>query len=677
MDNTTLLVTGLCAITLGYLLFGKKKDPVYTYEHRPAKKDQTAPRRRRGVKELVTSPYPEVHTLYDAFQRGVRVSGSEPCMGTRALDKPGEPFEWQTYNQVNQRITDFGSGLLHLGLKEQDRLGFYAKNQAEWVIGSEACAAYSLVSVAIYDTLGEENREFVVNQAQIKAVVTTRSLLKNIVALARSCPMLKYVVLMAQKDVSQEDREKAQSVGLQIYSFAEVEQLGREHPHEHVPPKPDELAILMYTSGTTSRPKGVMMTHGNIVAVIAGVKDAVSIEKTDVMLSYLPLAHILERAAEASIYCSGGKIGFYQGDLRKLTSDVVALRPTIYVGVPKVFQRVMNAVKKQISDSPGYVQTLFKLAYALKYRALQYGLPTLPFDVLIFNKVKAGLGGKVRLLVSGGAPLGADCHEFLRVCFGPTMQGYGLTETCGGASCTDPQMIYPWEKAGAMMNCSEVKLVSAGKYSVSHNPPQGEVCISGPNITLGYYEMEEKTAEVFVTEDDGERWFHTGDVGQFNPDGTLSIVGRVKDIFKLDTGEYIAPERLETIYAQSKFVANIFVYGNSDKSNIVAVVVPEIGAAESWAKANNVAIPDMDSVVNPNVPASLVENKQLKEAILKDLQQLAEGAKLNRYEQIPVLHLDGLFWTADTGLVTAALKNKRDTLAEHYKDAIDAMYETL
>jgi len=290
-------------------------------------------------------------------------------------------------------------------------------------------------------------------------------------------------------------------------------------------------------------------------------------------------------------------------------------------------------------------------------------------------KVQLALGGRVRYLVSGGAPLSPDCHEFIRVCLGaPFSQGYGLTETCGGASATPHGMPYPYNRAGAPFTCCEIKLVSAGKYSVDSPVPQGEICIRGDNVTLGYYENKEKTDEVFITEEDGERWFHTGDVGQWNDDGTLSIIGRVKDIFKLDGGEYIAPERLETVYCQSKYLSNIFVYGDSNKSSVVAVAVPDAVAAKQWADKNGVNYSNVDE---PNTPKEICDNEEFTKIVKEDLQSIAESAKLNRFEYVPAVTLVGTYWTPDTGLVTDAMKNKRDPLYAEYKDKIDAMYRKL
>jgi len=290
--------------------------------------------------------------------------------------------------------------------------------------------------------------------------------------------------------------------------------------------------------------------------------------------------------------------------------------------------------------------------------------------------VRDGLGGRVRLMMSGGAPFGADCHEFIRICFGCTvMQGYGLTETCGGCSITPWALPIPYKRTGAPIGSAEVKLVDTGIYSSSNNPPQGEVCISGPGVTKGYYEMPEKTAQDFRSHPDGRIWFHTGDVGQWNEDGTLSIIGRTKDIFKLDSGEYVAPERLEGIFAQSRFIGNIFVYGESTKSCLVGIIVPDPLAAMAWAEEKKVSVPDLDRDSKvPNCPQSLCKNPEFKKAILDDLRSIAQKSKLNRFEELLNIYLDSQFWTPDTGLVTDALKNKRPVLEKHYKAELEQLY---
>jgi len=659
----------------GAFLFGlgKVKSGPYSVEVRPAKPGQSAPRRNIAYKDKLKICPAGITTLYDNFQSGLQKSPNGLCFCYRP--DPNSGFVGETYTEVWARIKHFGSGLTHIGLKHEERVGFYAQNCREWALGAEACNAFNFVSVAIYDTLGEEHRPYIVDQSELVAIVTTKKHVKNVCDLKTngefSCGKLKYVVVIDK--LTDEDKAQYAAVGLDAYSFAQVEEIGKNNQVEPIPPSPDDLAVIMYTSGTTSRPKGVMITHGNMAAVVQGIIDGIpAFNNSDRYLSYLPLAHILERAAEAAMISQGASIGFYQGDIRKLTDDIMNWKPTIYAGVPKVFQRVMNTVHTKIANEKPHVRFIFNAAFWLKLKFIQYGLSTALFDKTIFKKTKDGLGGQVKIIVSGGAPLAAECHQFLRVCFGPTVQGYGLTETCGGVSISPFGMPDPWEKAGAPLCCSEIKLVDAGKYSTKSNPPQGEVCVSGPMVTKGYYKNPEKTQEVFVVEEDGERWFHTGDVGQWNKDGTLSIIGRVKDIFKLDGGEYVAPERLETIYAQSPLLSNIFVYGKSDQSYLVAIVIPDSGAARAWASKNNVKYSETPE---PNVPQEICDNKDFQKAVQQSLDAVAGEAKLNRYEYVPKIHLDGRFWSPDTGLVTDALKNKRDPLYDHYAKEIEALYK--
>jgi len=626
---------------------------------------------------LIVSTPSGAKTLYEVFSHSVKMNKDRPLYGTRKAqgDKMG-PYTWESYSAVNTRMLNFGSGLLNIGLAPGSRLGFYSENRADWMIAAHACEAFSLLSVSIYDTLGEENRIFIVSQSQISAVLTKRVHLKNINSLAKDCPRLKNIILF-ESDITEEERSASKNVGLTLYSFAEIEASGSNKPHEPIPPKPDDLAIIMYTSGTTQQPKGVLITHNNLVSTVGGVLETVpALNSDDVYLSYLPLAHILERTVLTTVLSHGARVGFFQGNIRKLDEDIKALKPTLLAGVPKVFQRFANVINQGVSALPPFKQALFKFAFSLKRVLLAAGLPTGIIDKVVFAKVREGLGGRLRLMLSGGAPLGGECHEFLRICLGcPLVQGYGLTETCGGCTITPHFLPNPYRRAGAPIGSVEVVLVDSGNYLSTHVPPQGEVCISGPSVTKGYYEMPEKTASDFKQHGDGRTWFHTGDVGQWNEDGTLSIIGRTKDIFKLDSGEYVAPERLEGIYSGSKFLANIFVYGESSKSSLVAVVVPDAPYALTWAKERGVKVEDESSVTFPNVPPSLCKNPELKKAIMEDLKKVRAGARLNTFEDVANIYVESTYWTPQTGLVTDAMKNKRPVLEKHYAEQLAQLYK--
>lgn len=676
----TLFTLGVSLYIFFYSGIGRLKNAQCSVELDEEKlPGQTKIRRNITSKDiLVSEPAPGVATLFDVFQSAAKKHPKEKCFGTRPIGKDGEAgdYVWENFETVDTRAKNFGSGLLEIGVVPHERVGFYSENRAEWMIGALGCDCYSLVTVSIYDTLGEENREFIVSQSQIVSIITKRAHFGNILSLAPKCPKLKHVVIF--EEPTEEEIGKAKEAGIKtLHSFKAIEQLGSKNKHDFVPPKADDLSILMYTSGTTSQPKGVLISHKNMVSTVAGIDGIIPpVAPGDIYLSYLPLAHILERIAVTSMLYHGAAIGFFQGNIRKLDADIVALKPTLFAGVPKVFQRIMNNIQAKVAAQGAVTKLIFNLAFSLKRLCVAHGIPTGLLDKKIFAKVREGLGGRVQFMLGGGAPFGADCHEFMRLCFGcHVLQGYGLTETNGGCVITPFTMVEPYRRGGAPLKCCEIKLVDAGNYSTSNNPPQGEVCISGNNVSQGYYEMPEKSKEDFRKEADGRTWFHTGDVGQWNEDGSLSIIGRTKDIFKLDGGEYVAPERLEGIFSQSHYISNVFVYGESTKAYLIGIVVPEVSAALKWAEQNKVDVPDRESTRAPNCPPSLCKNEAFRKAILADLRSVAVKSKLNRFEELINIHLDSVMWTPDTGLVTDALKNKRPVLSKHYAKELQEMYE--
>jgi long-chain acyl-CoA synthetase len=300
-----------------------------------------------------------------------------------------------------------------------------------------------------------------------------------------------------------------------------------------------------------------MCAHRNIVATIASAMAGLSVTNKDVYIGYLPLAHILELGAENAIICSGAAIGY--GTPRTLTDatakpcgDLKAIAPTIMAGVPRVYDTIKKGIMGKISKAGGLKKKLFETAFGWK---LPYTLnnETSPFfDWLVFSKFLPEVGGRLRLMISGGAPLSKETMEFIKVCFGCTIiQGYGLTETCGGCSFQDPSK-FSTGNVGIPIGSNEVKLIDVLEMGYSHKDkdPRGEICIRGNNISLGYYKDQKKTDESF----DKDGWFHTGDIGQWNSNGTLSIIDRKKNLVKMAHGEYVALENLESIFGNSPFV---------------------------------------------------------------------------------------------------------------------------
>merc|ERR1712072_1329229 len=324
------------------------------------------------------------------------------------------------------------------------------------------------------------------------------------------------------------------------------------------PATPTDIATLMYTSGTTGNPKGVILTQKALVSGITAVCDKLQavgsdVSEDDVFFSYLPLAHIFDRMTEELLISKGGSIGYWQGDVKQILDDVGALKPTFFCGVPRIFDRIYSAVMAKMNAS-FVAGLLYKFAVSRKFGAMKRGLrqsEAAPFmDKLIFNKVKARLGGNVRLMISGGAPLAPHVEKFLRVAMCcAVVQGYGLTETCAASFVAVPDDMEMMSTIGVPFPSIEYRLeaVPEMNYYPSSDPPRGEIILRGPSVFAGYYKDKKQTDGAI----DKGGYFHTGDVGEIQPSGALKIIDRKKNIFKLSQGEYVAVEVLESAYKKN------------------------------------------------------------------------------------------------------------------------------
>lgn len=329
--------------------------------------------------------------------------------------------------------------------------------------------------------------------------------------------------------------------GINIISFEELIKIGEDITCDFTPPSASDLATICFSSGSTGDPKGVMLTHRNLVASISGVLSmGIPIYSTDVYLSYLPLAHSYERILVEVMLARGGAIGFYSGDIMKLLEDVSELQPTIFTSVPRVYNKLYDIIKYGIEVNGGIYQNMFDTALSHKQNGLKSKKNTnsLFWDAIVFNKFKIKFGGRIRFMVSGSAPLSPEVHDFFQLVLScPLVQGYGLTETSSVVSCQNFDNNISG-KVGPPLPCCEIKLVSCSDlgYLVSSDPPQGEICVRGPNVFSGYYNQHEEYRK--VVDEDG--WFHTGDIGEITSDGSLIIIDRINSIFKLSQGEFVS-----------------------------------------------------------------------------------------------------------------------------------------
>jgi len=620
-------------------------------------------------KPLAKNLYPEVTTLYENFQRGATKFPDNPCLGSRKLLPGGErgDYLWQSYATVNKRQLAVAGGLLNYGMQKGDHLGIYAQNCPEWVIAEQACYTQGIVPISLYDTLGPDAVSFILQEAEIKVIVASKDKIPALLQAAKSCPLLKLIIQM-EKEGDKAIQEQAQEAGIKLISFSEVEDNGAFYSREPNPPAAQDLATIMYTSGTTGNPKGVMITHAGLISMISGAAMVgITTSSNDVHISYLPLAHIFERALQGIFYCEGSAVGFFQGSVLKLFDDIQALRPTVFVSVPRLWNRLYDKVQNTLRTEGGIKKFLFESGFNSKKSTLEGGGPPTSglWDSIIFNKMKAKLGGRVRLMITGAAPLSADVHRFLQVAFCvPLLQGYGLTETAAAATLTRADDFTVGHVGAPILAC-EVRLcdVPEMNYSSKNDPPTGEVCIRGHNVFIGYYKNPEKTAEDL----DKDGWFHTGDIGRWHANGNLQIIDRKKNIFKLAQGEYVAAEHVEAQYIKSPYIQQCFIYGDSFKAELVAIVVPDPEVLGPWAKENGHG-EDM---------AAVCAKPAVKEFLFAEMNKTGKECKLKGFEFAKAIHVEAEPFSAENELLTPTFKPKRPQLKNHYQAQIDAMYAEL
>ncbi|XP_029925257.1 long-chain-fatty-acid--CoA ligase 6 isoform X1 [Myripristis murdjan] len=617
--------------------------------------------------KLLAHYHDDARTMYEVFQRGLHITGDGPCLGTRL---PNQPYKWLSYKEVTSRAEHLGSGLLHQGCQPNPNqfIGVFAQNRPEWIISELACYTYSMVVVPLYDTLGPDAIRYIINTAEISTVICDKAekaqvLLGNVER--QETPGLRRIILMDAFD--SELVERAESCGIHLQSLSEVEALGREHYTKPIPPAPEDLSIVCFTSGTTGNPKGVMLTHGNVVADFSGflkVTDKVIFpNQDDCLISFLPLAHMFERLIESVVYCHGGRIGFYQGDIRLLSDDMKALRPTIFPVVPRLLNRMYDKIFSQ-ANSP-LKRWLLNFAAKRKSAEVSSGIIRSDsiWDKIFFSKIQASLGGRLRMIITGAAPASPSVLGFLRAALGcQVYEAYGQTECTAGCTFTTPG---DWTSGhvGAPLPCNLIKLVDVAEKNYFASKGEGEVCVKGPNVFKGYLKDPERTAETL----DADGWLHTGDIGKWLPNGTLKIIDRKKHIFKLAQGEYISPEKIENIYIRSEPVAQLYVHGDSLQSCLVGIVVPDPEVMPEWAKKKGMLGTYKD----------LCKNTLLKKAILEDLVRLGKANGLHSFEQVKNIYIHNEMFSIQNGLLTPTLKAKRPELKEFFKEKIENLYSSI
>ena len=665
---------------------------------------------------------------------------AQELFGTRKYDAATHEYGdyvWRTWSQVAEDVAALCAAYATLGIGQNDPVAIFANNSEHWAITDLAAQRRGAVLVPLYHTYGITALAFILRQVQVRVVVCAHESFATLLDCIKSCRhsdkhpsssssstttttttneqdeqqqqeqqqqqqqeedkcIVSSIVLLPPVAGPHEDEEvaegllaRAEKYGVRVVRWAEALAAGRAAPVAPSPTGSAALDAIVYTSGTSGLPKGVMIAHRALVATadnICAHYDLGVPASANVHLSYLPLAHVYERSFLHVMLRVGGAVGFFSGAAARLIADMRALRPTFIIGVPRVWKRVHDKVMETVAAAPFYKRWLFRYAYAAKAAAdAGGGAPWVDWDALVFRAVRAQLGGRARWLGSASAPLPAELAQWLaRVLGAHLVLMYGLTETVGGVTAS--QYHHPTQRlradalsSGHVCRHTAVRLVDAPElgYTVAHRPPAGEVLVRGANVAAGYYRSPQLTAAAW----DADGWFHTGDIGVANADGSLTIVDRRKNMFKLAQGEYVPAEFLETVFSHSPLVAQIMVHGASTETFVVALVVPSFEALaaspalSARARALAAAAGPDGRQASPPFAAAAAELCALPEVaalLLDTLGALAADARLPHF-QIPkrVLAVPGP-WTVDDDLVTPTMKLRRPRIVARYSDILTA-----
>ncbi|KAF6155763.1 hypothetical protein GIB67_007410 [Kingdonia uniflora] len=582
-----------------------------------------------------------INSPWELFSQSVKKHSHNQMLGHReTVDGKAGPYVWHTYQEVYDEALRIGSAIRSRGINPGGRCGIYGSNCPEWIMTMEGCISQGIQYVPLYDTLGPNAVDFIINHAEVSLIFVQEN---KIQAIQKSLPNcishLKTIVSFGE--VTDEQKKEIEQFGVSCFSWKEFSSSGTTD-YDLPPIAKGDIFTIMYTSGTTGDPKGVLLSNEAIISevlcmdyIITETDNEMVVE--DIYFSFLPLAHIFDQ------------------DARYLLEDLQELKPTLFCGVPRVFERIYAGILDKIESGGALKKRIFQYAYDYKLKYLKMGLKQEEAAPFFDKIIKVALGGRVRGIISGAAPIPNHVEEFLRVTSCAVLsQGYGLTESTAGCFTSLANVLPMMGTVGIPMPTIEARLESVPDmgYDALSEMPRGELCLRGNTLFSGYYKRQDLTDEVLV---DG--WFHTGDVGEWLPNGAMKIIDRKKNIFKLSQGEYISVENTESVFGQCPLIAAIWVYGNSFESFLVAVVIPDKKALEDWATTHN----------ETGDFHSLCQNPRAKKYILDELNSTGRKHKLRGFEMLRAIHLETEPFDIERDLVTPTFKLKRPQLLKYYK----------
>ncbi len=564
-----------------------------------------------------------------------------------------------TYDQFKEETDSFAFGLASLGVKKDDKIAIISENRPEWTYSDMAILGLGAIDVPLYPSLTSESVEFILNNSESKGIiVSTKFQLNKVLKIRNKCKTLKFIILLNEKDIDTNNKD--------MIAFSKVQELGRTYQKSHPSLlkdnlsqiKPDDICTIIYTSGTTGEPKGVVLTHHNILSNVQAALDSFPISNKDVFLSFLPLCHIFERMAGYYTSFAAKCVVCYAESIETVAQNLIEIKPTIMTTVPRLFERIHSKIIKNVESQSPKKQKIFYWAIDIgkKYKAAQkkgkiplsLSLKYKLADKLVYKKLQEKTGGNLRFFISGGAALPREMGEFFEAIGIIIIEGYGLTES-SPVIAANRYEDYKFGTVGKPFPGVDIKIAS-----------DGEILAKGPNIMQGYYKNKKETE---ATIKDG--WLHTGDIGVFDADGFLIITDRKKHLFKTSAGKYIAPAPIESLFLASKYIDQFVLIGDR-RMFLTALIVPDFEAVKEYADSHKIPYEKVED---------LAHDEEIYKMLDKEMDQFQK--KLANYERVRKFVLLDKPFTIESGEITPSLKIKRKYVEERYHDLIEQMYQSL
>jgi long-chain acyl-CoA synthetase len=589
-----------------------------------------------------------VATLALGFERQAEKYGDRKFL----QEKRNKEWRNHSFKAVSAAAGRLRAGLARMGVRAGDRIGILSDNSPQWIIVDQAALGLGAVVVPLYTTSGVEETRHVIGDSGARIVAANGpEHVKKLLAMAPSIPEMTAIIALHQGAEAQ----AAENGGPPVLT---LDSASADQTAPVVQGTPDDLATIIYTSGTTGPSKGVMLSHGNILANCYDALDALTLSDTDQTLSVLPIAHSFERTAGYyAVTMAGGSIAFAEG-LTAIAANLQEIRPTVLLVVPRLLEVIYSRVMKQVESGPALKRAMFNAAVSVGKQAAEYrhhgknvppqlAAPMAIFRKLVFARINAVFGGRLRYLISGGAPLPKEIFRFLAAAEVPIVEGYGLTEAAPVVSVN--------------LDRGRTRIGTVGRPLASvqaKTAPDGELLLRGPNVMKGYYKREDDTRETI----DAEGWLHTGDIASIDAEGFIAITDRKKEIIVLSGGKNISPANLETRLATDPYIAQACVIGDRRK-HLAALLVPNLENLGDYLKTNG---------LDAKPPEELVETPAIRQLFGSKLKEF--NKPLSDVEAISAFTLVARPFSQENGELTPTLKLRRKVVQEHYRDQIESMY---